>query len=43
MKKSKYTEAQILKVLKAQELGKNLKEMSLTEMDIFWNEAKLLK
>ncbi len=28
---------------KAQELGKNLKEMSLTEMDIFWNEAKLLK
>ncbi|MFM6953825.1 MAG: nucleoside triphosphate pyrophosphohydrolase [Sphingobacteriaceae bacterium] len=28
---------------KAQELGKNLKEMSLEEMDVFWNEAKLLK
>ncbi|MFM6975801.1 MAG: nucleoside triphosphate pyrophosphohydrolase [Sphingobacteriaceae bacterium] len=27
---------------KAQELGKNLKDMSLSEMDIFWNEAKLL-
>jgi XTP/dITP diphosphohydrolase len=25
---------------KAQELGKNLKEMSLEEMDVFWNEAK---
>lgn len=25
---------------KAQELGKNLKDMSLAEMDIFWNEAK---
>lgn len=25
---------------KAKELGKNLKDMSLTEMDIFWNEAK---
>ena len=27
---------------KAQELGKNLKEMSLEEMDVFWNEAKKL-
>ena len=27
---------------KAQELGKNLKEMSLKEMDVFWNEAKKL-
>jgi XTP/dITP diphosphohydrolase len=25
---------------KAKELGKNLKDMSLAEMDIFWNEAK---
>lgn len=28
---------------KAQELGKNLKEMSLEEMDVFWNEAKKLR
>jgi XTP/dITP diphosphohydrolase len=27
---------------KTQELGKNLKEMSLEEMDVFWNEAKKL-
>lgn len=27
---------------KAQELGKSLKEMSLAEMDVFWNEAKKL-
>lgn len=27
---------------KAQALGKNLKEMSLEEMDVFWNEAKKL-
>ena len=27
---------------KAQELGKNLKKMSLEEMDVFWNEAKKL-
>ncbi len=26
---------------KAQELGKNLKDMSLAEMDVFWNEAKM--
>jgi len=25
---------------KAKELGKNLKDMTLTEMDVFWNEAK---
>jgi XTP/dITP diphosphohydrolase len=25
---------------KAKELGKNLKDMTLSEMDIFWNEAK---
>lgn len=29
--------------IKAQELGKNLKDMSLQEMDIFWNEAKTIK
>ncbi len=28
---------------KAKELGKNLKDMTLAEMDIFWNEAKGLK
>lgn len=28
---------------KAKELGKSLKDMSLAEMDIFWNEAKNLK
>lgn len=27
---------------KAQELGKNLKDMTLAEMDVFWNEAKKL-
>lgn len=27
---------------KAKELGKNLKDMSLAEMDVFWNEAKRL-
>lgn len=27
---------------KAQELGKSLKDMSLAEMDIFWNEAKTI-
>ncbi|MBC7914822.1 MAG: nucleoside triphosphate pyrophosphohydrolase [Pyrinomonadaceae bacterium] len=27
---------------KAQTLGKNLKDMTLAEMDVFWNEAKLL-
>lgn len=27
---------------KAKQLGKNLKDMTLTEMDIFWNEAKKL-
>lgn len=27
---------------KSQELGKNLKDMTLAEMDIFWNEAKKL-
>ena len=26
---------------KTQELGKNLKDMSLSEMDVFWNEAKM--
>ncbi|MFZ4262941.1 nucleoside triphosphate pyrophosphohydrolase [Sphingobacterium sp. HJSM2_6] len=28
---------------KAKELGKSLQEMSLAEMDVFWNEAKLSK
>lgn len=28
---------------KAGELGKNLKDMTLAEMDVFWNEAKNLK
>jgi XTP/dITP diphosphohydrolase len=28
---------------KAKELGKNLKDMTLAEMDIFWNEAKSQK
>ena len=28
---------------KAKELGKNLKDMTLAEMDIFWNEAKTQK
>ena len=28
---------------KAKELGKSLQDMSLSEMDVFWNEAKLLK
>jgi len=27
---------------KAGELGKSLKDMSLAEMDVFWNEAKKL-
>jgi XTP/dITP diphosphohydrolase len=27
---------------KAEQLGKNLSEMSLAEMDVFWNEAKKL-
>lgn len=27
---------------KAKQLGKNLKDMTLTEMDVFWNEAKKL-
>lgn len=27
---------------KAKEIGKNLKDMSLAEMDIFWNEAKTI-
>jgi XTP/dITP diphosphohydrolase len=25
---------------KAKELGKNLKDMTLAEMDVFWEEAK---
>ncbi|HQS07128.1 MAG TPA: nucleoside triphosphate pyrophosphohydrolase, partial [Daejeonella sp.] len=28
---------------KAKELGKSLKDMTLSEMDIFWNEAKTQK
>src|SRR5690606_26632478 len=28
---------------KAKEDGKNLKDMTLTEMDIYWNEAKKLE
>ncbi|PQA56378.1 nucleoside triphosphate pyrophosphohydrolase [Siphonobacter curvatus] len=28
---------------KAKELGKSLKDMTLAEMDVFWNEAKTLK
>jgi XTP/dITP diphosphohydrolase len=27
---------------KAKESGKKLSEMTLAEMDVFWNEAKLL-
>ncbi len=27
---------------KSEELGKNLKDMSLSEMDVFWNEAKMM-
>jgi XTP/dITP diphosphohydrolase len=27
---------------KSQELGKSLMDMSLAEMDVFWNEAKKL-
>ena len=34
IKRFQYLEA------KAKELGKNLKDMSLAEMDVFWNEAK---
>jgi XTP/dITP diphosphohydrolase len=34
IKRFQYLEA------KAKELGKNLQEMSLAEMDVFWNEAK---